>query len=93
MYRFNLNSFCIEGKTLEKKEILNISESSLEASFLSNFNILVGLESNEDMTFFIPVLSLGSIKNKKLDLLLRKSEKCLCENEIFSFVLLAIEEK
>ena len=58
MYRFNLNSFCIEGKALEKKEILNISESSLEASFLSNFNILVGLESNEDMTFFIPVFGI-----------------------------------
>ena len=33
-------------------------------------------------------------KNKEiLDLFLRKSEKCLCENQILSLVLLAIEEK
>ena len=71
-------------------------------SFLSNFNILVGiillgptdlLESNEDMTFSISVLSVGLTKKEILDLFLRKSEKCLCENEIFSFVLLVIEEK
>ena len=69
--------------------------------FLSNFNILVGilldptdlLESNEDMTFSISVLSLELTKKEILDLFLRKSEKCLCENEILSFVLLAIEEK
>ena len=70
-------------------------------SFLSNFNILVGillgptdlLESNEDMTFSISVLSVGLTKKEILDLFLRKSEKCLCENEILSFVLLAIEKK
>ena len=28
-----------------------------------------------------------------LNLFLRKSEKCLCENEILSFVLLAVEGK
>ena len=69
--------------------------------FLSNFNILEGillgptneLESNEDMTFSISVLSVGLTKNEILDLFLRKSEKCLCENEILSFVLLAIEKK
>ena len=69
-------------------------------SFLSNFNILVGvllgwtdlLESNEDMTSFISVLSVGLKKKELLDLL-RKSEKCLRENEILSFVLLAVEEK
>ena len=43
--------------------------------FLSNFNILVGillgqtdsLESNEDMTFSISVLSVGLKKKEKLD--------------------------
>ena len=57
-------------------------------SFLSNFNILIGillgstdlLESNEDMIFFISILSVGLMKKKVLDLFLRKSEKCLCEN-------------
>ena len=51
--------FSIEGKMPEEKETLNISDSGLEMSFLSNFNILVGilqgptdlLEYNEDMTF------------------------------------------
>ena len=70
-------------------------------SFLSNFNILVGillgptdlLESKEDITFYISVLSEGPIKKEILDLFLRKSEKCFCENETLSFVLLAIEEK
>ena len=49
-------------------------------SFLSNFNILVGillgptdlLESNEDMIFPIFVLSVGLIKKEVLDLFLRK---------------------
>ena len=59
--------FSIEGKTPEEKEILNISDSWVEKSFLSNFNILAGillgptdlLESNEDMILFISVLSVG----------------------------------
>ena len=70
-------------------------------SFLSTFNTLVGillgpidlLKFNEDMIFSISALSVGLIKKKILDLFLRKSEKCLCENEILSLVLLAIEEK
>ena len=72
-------------------------------SFLSNFNILVGillglintdlLESNEDMIFSVSVLSVGLIKNEVSDLFLRKSEKRLCENEIMSFVLPVIAEK
>ena len=70
-------------------------------SFLSNFSTLVGillgpanlLESNEDMTFSISVLCAGLTKKEILDLFLRKSEKYLCENEILSFVLLAVEEK
>ena len=70
-------------------------------SSLSNFSIIVGillgptdlLESNEDMTSSISVLSVGLTKKEILDLFLRKSEKCLCENEILSFVLVAIEEK
>ena len=70
-------------------------------SFLSNFNILVGillgptdlLESNEDITFSISVLSVGLTKKEILDLFLRKSEKCLCENEMLSFVLVEVEEK
>ena len=65
-------------------------------SFLSNFIILVGillgptdlLESNEDMTF-----SVGLTKKEISYLFLRKSEKCSCETEILSFVLLATEEK
>ena len=69
-------------------------------SFLSNFNILVGvllgptdlLESNENMTSFISVLSVGLTKKELLDLL-RKSEKYVHENEVLSFVLLAVEEK
>ena len=68
-------------------------------SFLSNFNISVGillgptdlLESNEDMTFSISVLSVVFTKREILDLFLRKSGKCLCQNEILSFVLQAIE--
>ena len=48
-------------------------------SFLSNFNILVGillgptdlLESNEDMVFSISVLSVGLIKKEALDIYLR----------------------
>ena len=70
-------------------------------SFLSNFNILVGMllgpidlfESNEDMTFYISVLSMGLAKKEILHLFLKKSEKCLCESEILSFVLVVIEEK
>ena len=70
-------------------------------SFLNNFNILVGmllgrtdlLESNEDITFSISVLSVGLTKKEILDLFLRKSEKYVCENETLSFLLLAIEEK
>ena len=66
-------------------------------SFLSNFNTSVGmllgptdlLESNEDITFSISFLSVGLTKREIPDLFLRKSEKCLCENEI-CFVLLAI---
>ena len=56
--------FSIKGETPGEKEILNISDSWLEMSFLSNFNILIGilvgptdlLESKEDMIFFIFVL-------------------------------------
>ena len=70
-------------------------------SFLSKFNILLGtlsgstdlLESNGDVIFSISVLSVGLIKMEILDLFLRKSEKCFCENEILSLVLPAIEEK
>ena len=97
MYGDNLCSFSIEGKMPKEKEVLNISDSWLEMSFLSNFNILLqilsgptDLESNEDMTFSISVLSVGLTKKEILDLFLRKSEKCLCGNEILSFVLLAI---
>ena len=45
------------------------------------------------MIFSISDLSVGLIKKEILDLFLRKSEKCLSENEILSFVLPAIEEK
>ena len=70
-------------------------------SFLRNFNILVGillgptdvLESNEDMTFSISVLSVRLTKKEILDQFFKKSERCLCESEILSFDLLAIKEK
>ena len=51
------------------------------------------LESNEDIPFSISVLSVGLTKREILDLFFKKSEKCLCKNEILSFVLVAIEEK
>ena len=93
--------FSIEGKIPEEKEILNISDSWLEMLFLSNFNILVWillgptdlLESNEDMTFSISVLSVELTKKEISDLFFRKTEKCLSGNEILTFPLLAIEEK
>ena len=63
--------FSVDKQTPEEKQILNISDSwlELEMSFLSNFDILVGillgptdlLESNEDMIFSISVLSVGLI--------------------------------
>ena len=92
--------FSIEGKPPEK-EILNILDSWLEMSFLNNLNISVGillgptdlLESNEDMAFSISVLSVRLTKKEILDWFLRNSEKCLYQNKILSFVLLAIEEK
>ena len=45
------------------------------------------------MTFSISILSVGLTKKEILDLFLRKFEKCLCENEILSFILLAVQEK
>ena len=51
------------------------------------------LESSEDMTFFISVLSVGFTKKEMLGLFFKKSEKCLCENDILSFVVLAINRR
>ena len=45
------------------------------------------------MVFSISVLSVGLIKKKVLDIFFKNPEKCLCEDEILSFVLLAVEEK
>ena len=72
--------FSIEGEMPEEKEILNISDTWLEMSFLSDFNILVGilldptdfLESNEDMTFSASALSVGLTKKEILDLFFKK---------------------
>ena len=58
--------------TTEEKEILNISDSWVNMSFLSNLSISVGillgstglLELNEDMTFSVSVLSVGLKKRK-----------------------------
>ena len=69
-------------------------------SFLSNFNILVGillgptdlLESNEGMIFSISDLSVGLIKKENIRSILKKVRKML-KNEILSFVLPAVEEK
>ena len=74
--------------------ILNIYTVNWKWHFFNNLvGILLGptdlLESNED----ISVLSMGLTKKEILSLFLRKSEKCVCENEILHFVLLAIEEK
>ena len=90
MHKNNLGSLSIEGKKKQqrRKEILNISNSQLGISFLSNFNTLVGillcltdlLQSNEDVIFSISVLSVGRIKKEILDLFLIKSKKCLREN-------------
>ena len=93
--------FSIEGKTPEEKEIIYISDSWLEISFISTFNTLVRillgltdlLEYNEKMIFSISVLSVILITKEMLDQFLRKSKKCLSENEILSLALLAIEEK
>ena len=70
-------------------------------SFLSNFNILIQillgptnlLESNEDMLIYIFVLPAWLAKKEILDLFLRNSEKCLCENEIFKLALFTIEKE
>ena len=72
-------------------------------SFLSNFNILIQillgptnlLESNEDMLIYIYIFVLPAWLAKKeiLDLFLRNSEKCLCENEIFKLALFTIEKE
>ena len=63
----------------------------------NSLGILLGstdlLESSQVMVFSIYVLSDALTKKEVLDLFLRKSKKCLCKNEILSFVLLAIEEK
>ena len=64
--------FSIERKTPEEKEIIDLSDRWLQMSFLSNFNILVAillgptdlLESSEDMTFSIFVLSVGLTKKE-----------------------------
>ena len=64
--------FRIERKTPEEKEIINLSDRWLQMSFLSNFNILVAillgptdlLESSEDMTFSISVLSVRLTKKE-----------------------------
>ena len=49
--------FSIQGKTPEEKELLNISDSWLEMSFLSNFNTLVGiLSGSTDVLEFIKKL-------------------------------------
>ena len=95
-----LEDFSIEGKIPEEKEILNISGSWLEMSFLSNFNILLGillgatdlLESNEGMIFSISDLSVGLIKKGNIRSIFKKVRKML-KSEILSFVLPAIEEK
>ena len=85
----SLECFFCSGKTFA---IFSI-EGTQEISFLSNFNILVGilvgptdlLESNEGMKFSIPVLS-ERIKKRTLNLFLSKSEKCLHEKKLISLL-------
>ena len=70
-------------------------------SFLSNFNILIQillgptnlLESNEDMLIYIYLFCQRDLRKRGLDLFLRNSEKCLCENEIFKLALFTIEKE
>ena len=51
------------------------------------------LESSKDMIFTLFCFVSGTYKKGSTRSILRKSEKCLCENEILSLVLLVIEEK
>ena len=65
-----LASLRANGKTPDVNDILKISTSLQEISFLSNFNILVGIllgptdlvESSEDMMRAISSLSVGPIE-------------------------------
>ena len=92
--------FSIEGKTPEEKEILNISDSWLQMSFLSNFNILIGillgptdlLESNEDMIFSNSVLSVGLVKKEVSSIFEKIRKKFMWKWNIKLFLPL-IEEK
>ena len=51
------------------------------------------LESNEDVTFCISVLSVVGKKGETLYIFSRKPQKCLFEREMLSLVLLVIQEK
>ena len=90
-----------DGKTPIVKEILKISESWVEISFLTSFSILVGIllgpndlfESREDMTLTISYLSVGLSKKESSDQFLRKLEKCLWEYLILSLVVVAMDVK
>ena len=80
------------GKTPEVNDILKISTSWKEISFLSNYSILVGMllgptdlvESSEDMMRAISSLSVGLKKEEFWAQFFRKSEKCLWEYLIFT---------
>ena len=77
--------FDIAGKIPEDKNILNILVSSQEISFLSNFNILVGIlvdltslsKFNKDMEFFASILSM-QLQKREIRSVFGKSEKCFC---------------
>ena len=81
--------------------MLNISADWLEISFFRNFIIFVGMllspidlfQSSEDIMFCITDSFLGLIKKEFWVLFFKKSEKCLCEGLIFTFVFSAIFEK
>ena len=84
-----------------ENEILNISANWVEISFLSSFNILVGIlfgltdlfEFREDIICCISHLLVGLRKKEFWLLSSRKSEKCLCEWLILTFVFSAIDAK
>ena len=83
----NLATLGIVGKTYVEKEILNISANLVEISFLSSFNILVGMlfgstdlfEFREDIIFCTSYSLVGLRKKEFWFLSYRKLEKYLCE--------------
>ena len=90
-----------DGEAPDVNDILKTSASWQEISFLSNFNVLLGVmlgptdlvESSEDMKRATSCLSVGLKKKEFWALFFRKSEKCLWEYLIFTLVWEGMQEK